>query len=108
MNNDHNISETREAYKNSDRIMKSANQRALDKKGARLIQEKNAKTGPSYQHRILKGIKENEIKNFNKEYNDYYQKCGFKNNYKALNSMNPFVKTNNKQITDGKCNNNRN
>jgi hypothetical protein len=108
MNNGHNISEAREAYKNSDGIMKSAYQRALDKKGARLIQEKNAKTGQHNQHRILKGIKENEIENFNKEYNDYYQKCGFKNNYKALNSMNPFVKTNNKQITDGKCNNNRN
>ena len=42
---------------------------------------------------------------------DYYQKCGFKNNYKALNSFNPFVKTNNRQITDGKkgkCNGNRN
>ena len=106
MNNGHNISEAREAYKNSDGVMKSAYQRGLDKKGARIIKEKNTKTGQHNQHRILKGIKENEIEKFNKEYNDYSQKCGFKNNYKALNSFNPFLKTNkinNMQISDGKC-----
>ena len=111
MNNGHNISESREAYKNSDGVMKSAYQRGLDKKGARFIKEKNAKTGQHNQHRILKGIKENEIENFNKEYNDYSQKCGFKNNYKALNSFNPFVKTNNRQKKKkkkGKCNANSN
>lgn len=40
MNEGHNISEAREAYKNSDGVMKSAYQRGLDEKGARFIKEK--------------------------------------------------------------------
>ena len=44
LNDGHNISEVREAYKNSDGVMKSAYQRGLDKKGARFIKEKNTKT----------------------------------------------------------------
>ena len=43
--------------------MKSAYQRGLDKKGARFIKEKNNKTGVHNQHKVLKGIKENEIDN---------------------------------------------
>ena len=45
MNNGHNISETKEAYKNSDGVEKSAYQRGLDDKTARFIKEKNIKTG---------------------------------------------------------------
>ena len=71
VNDGHNISEAREAYKNSNGVMKSAYQRGLDKKGAKFIKEKNTKTGTHNQHKILKGIKENEIDNFNKEYNNY-------------------------------------
>ena len=104
--NGHNISEAREAYKNSDGIMKSAYQRELDKKGARFIKEKNTKTGQHNQHKILKGIKENEIDNFNKEYNNYSKKCGFKNNYKALNAFGPSFQYNKKQIADGNKNRN--
>ena len=85
VNDGHDISEAREAYKNSDGVMKSAYQRNLDKKGARFIKEKNTKTGKHNQHKILKGMKENEIEEFNKQYNDYSNKCGFKKNYKALN-----------------------
>ena len=86
-NEGHNISEAREAYKNSDGVMKSAYQRGLDEKGARFIKEKNTKTGKHGQHKVLKGIKENEIDGFNKEYNAYSKKCGFKKNYKALNGF---------------------
>jgi hypothetical protein len=86
-NEGHNISEAKEAYKNSDGVMKSAYQRGLDEKGARFIKEKNTKTGKQGQHKVLKGIKENEIDNFNKEYNAYSKKCGFKKNYKALNDF---------------------
>ena len=86
-NEGHNISEAKEAYKNSDGVMKSAYQRGLDEKGARFIKEKNTKTGKQGQHKVLKGIKENEIDNFNKEYNAYSKKCGFKKNYKALNGF---------------------
>ena len=81
MNNGHNISEA--------------------SKGARFIKEKNTKTGVHNQHKILKGLKENEIDNFNKEYNNYSKKCGFEKNYKALNSFGPSFKDNRKQITDG-------
>ena len=105
MENGHNISEAREAYKNSDGVMKSAYQRGLDKKGARFIKEKNTKTGIHNQHKVLKGIKENEIENFNKEYNEYSKKCGFKNNYKALNAFGPHVQ-HKKQLADGKKNRN--
>ena len=108
LNDGHNISEVREAYKNSDGVMKSAYQRGLDKRGARFIKEKNTKTGLHNQHKILKGMKENEIDGFNKEYNTYSKKCGFKNNYKALNAFNPYAKTNQRQIADGKTVKNRN
>lgn len=106
VNNGHKISEAREAYKNSNGVMKSAYQRGLDDKGARFIKEKNTKTGVHNQHKILKGLKENEIDNFNKEYNNYSKKCGFKNNYKALNAFGPSIKDNRKQITDGNKNRN--
>ena len=95
MNEGHNISEAREAYKNSDGVMKSAYQRGLDEKGARFIKEKNTKTGKKGQNKVLKGIKENEIDGFNKEYDAYSKKCGFKKNYKALND---FGKYNNKEV----------
>ena len=98
MNEGHNISEAREAYKNSDGVMKSAYQRGLDEKGARFIKEKNTKTGKHSQHKVLKGIKENEIDGFNKEYDAYSQKCGFKKNYKALNGFGKAAKKEVKQI----------
>ena len=98
MNDGHNISEAREAYKNSDGMMKSAYQRGLDEKGARFIKEKNAKTGKHSQHKVLKGIKENEIDGFNKEYDAYSKKCGFKKNYKALNGFGKDAKKEVKQI----------
>ena len=107
LNDGHNISEVREAYKNSDGVIKSAYQRGLDKKGARFIKEKNTKTGLHNQHKILKGMKENEIDGFNKEYNTYSKKCGFKNNYKALNAFG-HSHPNQKQIADGKTAKNRN
>ena len=100
MNEGHNISEAREAYKNSDGVMKSAYQRGLDEKGARFIKEKNTKTGKHGQHKVLKGIKENEIDGFNKEYDAYSKKCGFKKNYKALNEFGPSMKKEVKQISN--------
>ena len=100
VNEGHNISEAREAYKNSDGVMKSAYQRGLDEKGARFIKEKNTKTGKHGQHKVLKGIKENEIDGFNKEYDAYSKKCGFKKNYKALNEFGPSMKKEVKQISN--------
>ena len=77
-NNEHNISEIKENYKNSDGIYKTAYQRGLDDKITRFIKEKDNKTGKHNEKKIIKGLKENEINDFNKIYNEYYKKCGFK------------------------------
>jgi len=89
-NNGHNITETKEAYKNSDGVCKSAYQRGLDDKTARFIKEKNLKTGKHNQKKVMKGIEENEINDFNKSYNDYCKKCGFRKNFNDLSSFDPF------------------
>ena len=78
LNNKHNISEIKENYKNSDGIYKTAYQRGLDDKITRFIKEKNNKTGKHNEKKIIKGLKENEINDFNKLYNEYSKKCGFK------------------------------
>ena len=90
INNGHNISETKEAYKNSDGVEKTAYQRGLDDKTARFIKEKNTKTGKKDQRKVIKGIEENEIKDFNKEYDDFSKKCGFRKTFHNLNAFTPF------------------
>lgn len=108
MNNGHNISEAKEAYKNSDGIMKMAYQRGLDDKAERFIREKNMKTGVQNQHNVMRGINENQINEFNKQYEDYSKKCGFRQNYyNCLNSFGPFVQNNTKQLSDGNANTNK-
>lgn len=102
MNNGRNISECKEAYKNSDGVCKTAYQKGLDKKGEKLIREKNVKTGVNKEHKILKGIKEEEIQNFEKEYNDYSEKSGFKKNLQCFRALNTSGKENKKLLTDGK------
>ena len=103
INNGHNISETKEAYKNSDGIEKSAYQRGLDDKTARFIKEKNIKTGKKDQHKVIKGIEENEIKDFNKEYDEFSKKCGFRKIFHNLDNFEPFG-FNRKQINYGNPN----
>jgi len=103
INNGHNISETKEAYKNSDGVEKSAYQRGLDDKTARFIKEKNIKTGKKDQHKVIKGIEENEIKNFNKEYDEFSKKCGFRKIFHNLDNFEPFG-FNRKQINYGNSN----
>ena len=103
INNGHNISETKEAYKNSDGIEKSAYQRGLDDKTARFIKEKNIKTGKKDQHKVIKGIEENEIKNFNKEYDEFSKKCGFRKIFHNLDNFEPFG-FNRKQLNYGNPN----
>ena len=108
-NDGHNISETKEAYKNSNGVVKSAYQRDLDGKTTRFIKEKDLKTGKNNQKKIVKGIEEKGINDFNKEYNEYSKKCGFKKNFHRLNTFNPFYPIffndfNRKQISDGNSN----
>ena len=103
INNGHNISETKEAYKNSDGVEKSAYQRGLDDKTARFIKEKNIKTGKKDQHKVIKGIEENEIKDFNKEYDEFSKKCGFRKFFHNLDNFEPFG-FNRKQLNYGNKN----
>ena len=103
INNGHNISETKEAYKNSDGVEKSAYQRGLDDKTARFIKEKNIKTGKKDQHKVIKGIEENEIKDFNKEYDEFSKKCGFRKIFHNLDNFESFG-FNRKQLNYGNQN----
>ena len=100
VNNGHDISETKEAYKNSNGVEKTAYQRGLDGKTTRFIKEKNNKTGKHVQHRVIKGVEEEGIKDFNKEYNEYSKKCGFRKNFHNLDIFDPFG-FNKKQLSDG-------
>ena len=87
----HKISERQEAYKNSRTgVQKAAHQRVLDDKGMKQIRQRNINTGEQEEHNILKGIREEELNDFNKNYNDYRNKIGFQKNYKYLNAMNPY------------------
>ncbi len=88
-NNSHSISEIKENYKNSNGICKSAYQRGLDDKTTRFIKEKNIKTGEHNQKKVIKGLEENEINDFNKAYNIYCKKCGFSNCF-DINVFDPF------------------
>ena len=103
MNNGHNISETKEAYKNSDGVEKSAYQRGLDDKTARFIKEKNIKKEKKEQRKVVKGIEENDIKDFNKEYDEFSKKCGFRKIFHDFDTFEPFG-FNRKQLNYGNPN----
>ena len=87
----HKISEKQEAYKNSRTgVQKAAHQRILDDKGMKQIRQRNINTGAQEEHNIFKGMQEDELDNFNQNYNEYRNKIGFQKNYKYLNAMNPY------------------
>ncbi len=98
INNEHNISETKKSYKNSDGIEKTAYQRGLDDKTTRFIKEKNIKTGKKNQKKIIKGLEENELNDFNKTYNDYCKQCGFNRHFKEFD---PFGINRKHLLSDG-------
>ena len=86
----HKISEKQEAYKNSRTgVQKAAHQRILDDKGIKQIRKRNINTGDQEEHNIFKGMREDEMDSFNKNFNDYRNKIGFHKNYKYLDSINP-------------------
>lgn len=82
------IAERQEAYKNSNGLEKASHQRTLDGRGQKCIKQRNRNTGEQNEHNIYKDMQESDLENFNREYNDYRQKCGFQNNYRALGQMN--------------------
>ena len=59
----------------------------LDDRGAKLIKQRNKNTGEQEEHNIFRGMNEGDLDNFNREYNDYRQKVGFKRNYQMLNDI---------------------
>ena len=77
----HDISESKEEYNNTDGVHKSAYQRELDGKKERFIKENNRKTGKKNNRKLLDGIKDKDLKSFNKEYNSFSKESGFKKNF---------------------------
>ena len=87
----HDIYEKNELYKNSNGVQKAAKQCTLDKKGTKTIKERNVKNGKHNEKKLYKNIEEKDVDGFNKEYNQYKEKVGFKKNYKVLNEMNSCI-----------------
>ena len=99
----HNISEKKELYKNTKTgVQKASQQKMMDEKGTKIIKQRNVKTGGHNQKNILKGLKQEEINQFNKDFDQYKKKVGFNKNYKFLNEMNNAFKMGNKmQLGEG-------
>ena len=71
----HNIAEKKEKYKNKKTgIEKVSHQKLLDGKGTKIIKKINLNNGNREEHNIYKGIKENNVKDFNKKYNRFKEK----------------------------------
>ena len=71
----HNITEKKEKYKNvKTGIEKVSHQKLLDGKGTKTIKKINLNNGDKEEHNIYKGIKENNVKDFNKKYNSFKEK----------------------------------
>lgn len=83
------IQETQRAYQNSSTgVQKAAHERLLNDRGHKYVKERNANTGDEMEHNIYKGINEEDLSQFNNEYNDYRQKSNFERNYQMLNAAN--------------------
>ena len=85
-----------EAYKNSKTgVQKAAHQRILDDKGTKQIRKRNIKTGEQEEHNIFKGIKGEELDQFNESYNDFNDAkilCEYNStNDKSLNNINIYL-----------------
>ena len=71
----HNIAEKKEKYKNKKAgIEKISHQKLMDGKGTKVIRQVNLNSGDKEEHNIYKGIKEKNVKDFNKKYNDFKEK----------------------------------
>ena len=71
----HNIAEKKEKYKNEKAgIEKISHQKLMDGKGTKVIKQINLNSGDKEEHNIYKGIKEKNLKDFNKKYNDLKEK----------------------------------
>ena len=96
----HKITEKKEKYKNDKTgIEKISHQKLLDGKGTKIIKKINLKSGDKEEHNIYKGIKENNVKDFNKKYNCYKEKVNLDEMFQKVKLLGN--KKNNKK-KDGK------
>ena len=71
----HKIAEKKEKYKNKKTgIEKVSHQKLLDGKGTKTIKKINVNNGDKEEHNIYKGLKENNVKDFDKKYNKFKEK----------------------------------
>ena len=71
----HKITEKKEKYKNKKTgIEKVSHQKLLDGKGTKTIKKINVNNGDKEEHNIYKGLKENNVKDFDKKYNKFKEK----------------------------------
>ena len=71
----HKITEKKEKYKNEKTgIEKISHQKLMDGKGTKVIRQVNLNSRDKEEHNIYKGIKEKNVKDFNKKYNDFKEK----------------------------------
>ena len=71
----HKITEKKEKYKNNKTgIEKVSHQKLFDGKGTKTIKKINVNSGDKEEHNIYKGIKESNVKDFNKKYNSFKEK----------------------------------
>lgn len=91
----HKIQEEQEKYENSRTgEQKATHSRHLDGKGQKMIKKRNRITGETEAQNILNGIKEEELGDFDKKYNDYREKVDFKKNYEFFNNNQRRIKGN--------------
>jgi hypothetical protein len=89
------IQETQQAYQNSQTgIEKASHERLLNDRGHKVVKQRNRNQGEELEHNYFKGIGENDLQQFENEYNDYRGKVKFQDNYKALEGMNRRINSN--------------
>ena len=84
----HLIKEKQEAYKNClNGNEKVSFLRMLDGKGHKIIKERNRKTGEKNEKNLFKNINENELNDFNLNYNLYRNKIQFQKFYDLIKDI---------------------
>ena len=78
------IKESKAAYENTYKgIQKAAHEKVIDEKGHRIVKEKNLNTGDDLEEVYYKGINQDDLENFNKEYIEFKDKVKF-DKYKKM------------------------
>ena len=79
------IQESQQAYQNTKTgIEKASHERLLNDKGHKIVKQRNKNIREQYEHNYFKGMNENDLAQFDNEYNDYRRKINFDKNYKVI------------------------